>query len=270
MSSHTGAAALNQFPRYLADHDIQTIAATGGLIGLRPYNQPGRGVSTLDELARHAEHIANLVGVDHQCVGTDMNGVPGLVKGYHGPRDMPRLLDALERVGFSDIEIDLSAKNAKELREHLQPWVNAGRRTGGSRRRRGVGTGGASIDRKQADLRRLEGVAGRAARSARGAPEIAISLSTVRTRYDELMLRTARSPNATLGQRLYAARPARRADSRGGRQRHRVVGGAYHRRRSRRAGRPEGRGPSGIVDCHARRPLSSSSPSAAPGTPKTG
>ena len=122
MSSHTGAAALNQFPRYLADHDIQTIAATGGLIGLRPYNHPGRGVSTLDELARHVEHIANLVGVDHQCVGTDMNGVPGLVKGYHGPRDTPRLLDALERVGFSDIEIDLSAKNAKELREHLQPW----------------------------------------------------------------------------------------------------------------------------------------------------
>ena len=51
-------------------------------------------------------------------------------------------------------EIDLSAKNAKKLREHLQPWVNAGRRTGGSRRRRGVGTGGASIDRKQsADIR---------------------------------------------------------------------------------------------------------------------
>ena len=47
-------------------------------------------------------------------------------------------------------EIDLSAENAKKLREHLQPWVNAGRRTGGSRRRRGVGTGGASIDRKQA------------------------------------------------------------------------------------------------------------------------
>ena len=44
-----------------------------------------------------------------------------------------------------------------------------------------------------ADLRRLEGVAGRAARSARGAPENAIALSTVRKRYDELMLRTARS-----------------------------------------------------------------------------
>jgi pSer/pThr/pTyr-binding forkhead associated (FHA) protein len=61
-----------------------------------------------------------------------------------------------------------------------------------------------------ADLRRLESMAANAARSARGAPEIAIALSTVRKRYDELMLRAARAPKATLGQRLYAAR--RRAE----------------------------------------------------------
>jgi pSer/pThr/pTyr-binding forkhead associated (FHA) protein len=61
-----------------------------------------------------------------------------------------------------------------------------------------------------ADLRRLESMAASAARSARGAPEIAIALSTVRKRYDELMLRAARSPKATLGQRLYAVR--RRAE----------------------------------------------------------
>jgi hypothetical protein len=35
-------------------------------------------------------------------------------------------------------EIDLSEKNAKKLRSAFQPWVTAGRRTGGSRRRRGV------------------------------------------------------------------------------------------------------------------------------------
>ena len=59
-----------------------------------------------------------------------------------------------ETVRGSQLRDRLSAKNAKKLREHLQPWVNAGRRTGGSRRRRGVGTGGASIDGKQgADIR---------------------------------------------------------------------------------------------------------------------
>jgi microsomal dipeptidase-like Zn-dependent dipeptidase len=116
ISSHTGAAAVTEFPRYLPDHDIRAIAATDGLIGLWPYSQPGRGVRTLDELARHADHIANLVGVEHLCLGTDMNGVPGLVEGYRGPHDLPRLLQALHRVGLSGTEIDpISGSNIARL-----------------------------------------------------------------------------------------------------------------------------------------------------------
>ncbi|MEE6177958.1 helix-turn-helix domain-containing protein [Mycobacterium sp. 050134] len=57
-----------------------------------------------------------------------------------------------------------------------------------------------------ADLRRLEGVAAGAARTAKGAPEVALVLSAVRRSYKDLMLRAARAPGATLGQRLYAAR----------------------------------------------------------------
>jgi len=44
-------------------------------------------------------------------------------------------------------EIDLSETNAKKLRSKLQPWVTAGRRTAGSRRRRGVRSASASIGR---------------------------------------------------------------------------------------------------------------------------
>ena len=44
--------------------------------------------------------------------------------------------------------IDLSEKNAKKMREGLRPWVDAGRRIGGPRRR-AVDTGGVSVDRKQ-------------------------------------------------------------------------------------------------------------------------
>jgi transcriptional regulator with XRE-family HTH domain len=56
------------------------------------------------------------------------------------------------------------------------------------------------------ELRKLEEIAANAARTAKGTPEVVIALSTVRRRYDELMLRAARAPTATLGQRLYAAR----------------------------------------------------------------
>ena len=57
-----------------------------------------------------------------------------------------------------------------------------------------------------ADLRKLETVASGAARTAKGAPEVALVLSAVRRCYKDLMLRAARAPGATLGQRLYAAR----------------------------------------------------------------
>ncbi len=57
-----------------------------------------------------------------------------------------------------------------------------------------------------ADLRKLEAVAANAARNARGAPSVVLALSSVRRAYNDLMLRAARSPSATLGQRLYGAR----------------------------------------------------------------
>ena len=51
---------------------------------------------------------------------------------------------ALDGVSY---EIDLAEKNAQKLRSELQPWVTAGRRTGGSRRHRGVRSASASIGR---------------------------------------------------------------------------------------------------------------------------
>jgi hypothetical protein len=60
-----------------------------------------------------------------------------------------------ETVEFSidgvSYEIDLSAKNAKKLRDDLKQWIEAGRRVGGRRRGRsgGPGRGRATIDREQ-------------------------------------------------------------------------------------------------------------------------
>ena len=60
-----------------------------------------------------------------------------------------------ETVEFSidgvSYEIDLSAKNAKKLRDDLNQWIEAGRRVGGRRRGRsgGSGRGRATIDREQ-------------------------------------------------------------------------------------------------------------------------
>ncbi|MGH3969819.1 MAG: helix-turn-helix domain-containing protein [Mycobacterium sp.] len=57
-----------------------------------------------------------------------------------------------------------------------------------------------------ADLRKLESVTANAARFAKGTPSVILALSAVRRSYNDLMLTAARSPAATAGQRLYAAR----------------------------------------------------------------
>ena len=56
------------------------------------------------------------------------------------------------------------------------------------------------------DLRQLEAVSVRATRIGRVTPTLIRALSTVRRRIEELTMRAASAPNATLGQRLYAAR----------------------------------------------------------------
>ncbi|OSC21582.1 hypothetical protein B8W69_28305 [Mycobacterium vulneris] len=57
-----------------------------------------------------------------------------------------------------------------------------------------------------ADLRKLEGLASNAARHATGGAEAMKALSSVRRSYNDVMMRAAGSPTATLGQRLYGAR----------------------------------------------------------------
>ena len=56
------------------------------------------------------------------------------------------------------------------------------------------------------DLRQLEAVAARAARIGKVTPTLIKALGTVRKLYDDVMLRAAAAPHATLGQRLYVAR----------------------------------------------------------------
>jgi hypothetical protein len=80
---------------------------------------------------------------------------------------------------------------------------------------------GRAVGAVLSDLRKLEAVAANAARSARGAPEVAIVLSAVRKSYSDVMLRAARSPSATLGQQSVRRAALGRTEPRGDRQRRR-------------------------------------------------
>jgi microsomal dipeptidase-like Zn-dependent dipeptidase len=104
--SHAGAHQVSAFERYLSDDAIRAVAGTGGVIGLWPYFMRGKGTPTLDAVADHARYIADLVGAQHVCLGTDMNGVPGLAEGYRSERDVPMIAKHLSTAGFSDADVD--------------------------------------------------------------------------------------------------------------------------------------------------------------------
>jgi len=105
--SHThiyrGNVAPRTFPqnRFVSQDLARSIAASGGVIGAWP---AGIGIS---DLSGFAERIAELVaafGIDHVCLGTDMgaNFRPVL----HNYAELPLLVVALRRKGFSDTELD--------------------------------------------------------------------------------------------------------------------------------------------------------------------
>lgn len=104
VSSHTGAAALEDLARYISDAEILAIAATGGLVGLWPFHLGRHGMAEVSDFARHASHMADLVGVEHLCIGTDANGGPATMANYRGPQDHSVMHAGLAAAGFSDAD----------------------------------------------------------------------------------------------------------------------------------------------------------------------
>jgi membrane dipeptidase len=73
--SHTGARALTDHPRNVADATIKAVADKGGVVGVyfMPFLRLG-APATMDDVLAHIEHIARVAGEDHVGIGTD-NGV---------------------------------------------------------------------------------------------------------------------------------------------------------------------------------------------------
>jgi microsomal dipeptidase-like Zn-dependent dipeptidase len=122
-SSHTGARALQDFPRYLTDDELRAIAGTDGVVGLWPYRSRRTGVRDIAELVAHARHIADAVGPQHLAVGTDTNGVPGVMAGYGGVNDLPKLTCALLDAGFDAREVEgILGSNALRVLRQVAAW----------------------------------------------------------------------------------------------------------------------------------------------------
>ena len=139
LDSHTNTRAHCDITRNLSDERIKAMAENGGVIGVmfltclvkKGAFESGEQV-TVDDLVRHIDHIAELVGTDHIGFGSDIDEfelvenihrawspVPGYIEGMYvgvpktkivmqGPNSVdkyPLLTEALVRHGYSDEDI---------------------------------------------------------------------------------------------------------------------------------------------------------------------
>jgi membrane dipeptidase len=110
VATHCGAHAVTAASRNLTDAQLDTVGATGGVVGV-PYivdfvRADGRNDrdTPLSSVVAHVRHIADRIGVDHVALGSDFDGgdVPDALGDVAG---VPRLLDALRDDGFSAGEL---------------------------------------------------------------------------------------------------------------------------------------------------------------------
>ncbi|CAM3601006.1 dipeptidase [Deinococcus frigens] len=102
IASHSNSRALVSGHRHLSDEMARAIADQDGVIGLVFLSQfikeGAETGATLDELAAHACHYAELIGWDRVAIGSDMDGGFGAEKtpvGIGRYAELPRFLDGL-------------------------------------------------------------------------------------------------------------------------------------------------------------------------------
>ena len=112
VASHSAAHALAPASRNLTDEQLDEIGRTGGLVGIVfacPFLRAdgAEDVDTpLEQIAQHARHVADRIGVEHVALGSDFDGatIPRALRDVAG---LPRLLEALATAGFGEAELRL-------------------------------------------------------------------------------------------------------------------------------------------------------------------
>jgi len=99
--SHTGVKGTHNSKRNLSDEELKMIAGTGGMIGIGFWAGAVGSIQPAS-IAKAMRYTANLVGINHVCLGSDFDGS---VKTYFNAAQLIVLTEALIKEGFSDAEI---------------------------------------------------------------------------------------------------------------------------------------------------------------------
>jgi membrane dipeptidase len=107
IASHSGARALRNHTRNLTDVQIQSIAQTGGVIGVVFYPPflSSSSTVTIEDVVHHIEYIKGLVGVDYIALGSDFDGIERVPVGLEDVSRFPALTRRLLELGYSREEM---------------------------------------------------------------------------------------------------------------------------------------------------------------------
>ena len=123
VASHSNARAVCPVVRNLTDDMVIKLAKRGGVIGLNYSvdflrDHPGRekvdgknpknwggGYASLEDIAEHAKHIANIGGIECVGLGSDFDGIPPHPE-LSSADAVPQLAQTMAAKGFSESEID--------------------------------------------------------------------------------------------------------------------------------------------------------------------
>jgi membrane dipeptidase len=110
VASHSAVHRLCPTSRNLTDRQLDAVGDSGGVVGVVfacPFLRPDFADdpdTPIELIAEHAGYIAERIGVEHVALGSDFDGatIPAEVGDVAG---MPKVLDALRRRGFTEVEL---------------------------------------------------------------------------------------------------------------------------------------------------------------------
>ena len=113
VASHSCCRALCDHPRCMTDDMLRVLGDAGGIVGVNFYSyflNAGCEYTSINDVVRHALHIADKAGIEALAFGSDFDGIQGSILEFEDYAGMPRILQAMEK-HFTPAQMDLICKD---------------------------------------------------------------------------------------------------------------------------------------------------------------
>lgn len=99
--THAACRSLADHPRNLSDNQLRALSQQGGMVGICLVPDFLGQHPDLEGVLDHIEHASMVAGVEHVGLGSDYDGVENIAQGLEHAGCWPRLVQGMERRGFS-------------------------------------------------------------------------------------------------------------------------------------------------------------------------